>query len=120
MKRNCRKCKEYKFHLARGLCHTCYDQCKKNNTLQEYETIHRLGGKRICKRCNRMKKIHGKGMCDSCYVQESTIRRQMNGNKFVVGIPTGKKKEAAKFYETELEKLMKDLGENPRKWLDEC
>ena len=71
----------------------------------------------ICIECHELKRYRAKGYCTRCYNQ--TFAKCINRERIQLYVPKGfNLKIIDNFYYAEKNRLLEDLGKNPRKWLD--
>ena len=74
---------------------------------------------RLCGSCAKVRKHFSKGVCRSCYVKARQYTTTMGGIPHTFYMPDGNVTAAKKFLRQQRVLMMKDIEDNPRKWLDE-
>lgn len=73
-----------------------------------------------CKGCNKEVKIHSSGYCDNCYVKNNFIQIPIYnsvGRVTTATIKVKNKKKARQYINDTRKKMIQDIINNPRKWL---
>lgn len=115
----CKRCNKKRKIRSRGLCASCYNTILKKGEKNKYRKLSYRTSK--CKRCGKKRKIISKRLhlCKSCYITESKKQKRTKTGSLVVLYSFDIDKEKSDEYIEQMEeKILEDVINNPRKWLD--